>query len=71
LIIDLGKKVEIVGFSYTPRQGAEGVTGALSSIGFTWVMSWSRKIELVDALLSQESIRQRLVSSISAKTHYD
>jgi hypothetical protein len=70
-MIDLGKKVDNAGFRYTLQRDAEGVTGALSSIGFTWVMSWSRKIELVDALLSQKSIRQRLVSSISAKTHDD
>jgi hypothetical protein len=56
-MIDLGKKVDSAGFRYTPRRGADGVTGALSSIGFTRVMSWSRKIELVDALLSQKSIR--------------
>jgi beta-galactosidase len=29
LIIDLGKQVEVAGLRYTPRQGAEGVTGRI------------------------------------------
>jgi beta-galactosidase len=29
LVIDLGKRVEVAGLRYTPRQGAEGVTGRI------------------------------------------